>query len=149
MFGKKEVIREVVRKEHVPYEKLVTIHEHKAPTDESLSLLKEMKEKATAEIHSAFRVFNNEVNGVAIFTSEDVPTGEFKCHAKFMLNGKEHLIKTIFERHEFNRSLDLPEIEERFIKSLHEKFAEIIAKEIINQALESRELHRSVLGRLR
>ena len=53
-------------KEYVPYEKDVTIHEHRAPTDESVRLLNEFEEKARKNIIHKISVNENNLNAVSI-----------------------------------------------------------------------------------
>ena len=48
----------------IPYDKKVTINEHKAPTDESIKLLKEMEEKAFQKITEAYYIESTTINGI-------------------------------------------------------------------------------------
>lgn len=53
-------------KEAVPYAKTVTVHEHKAPTDESIRLYQEIEEKAFQNILHRIQVNDNALNFGAI-----------------------------------------------------------------------------------
>ena len=71
----------------VPYEK--TVHEHRAPTDESIKILREMEEKSRQQIVEKFVVNNNVVNGsVTLF--RDAMTDNHECRVRLVLNGDEH-----------------------------------------------------------
>ncbi len=70
MFSKKIILQPPIEK-HIPYEKEVHIHEHKAPTDESIKLYDELREKAIKSITGRFEVRDAEISGVAISFEED------------------------------------------------------------------------------
>jgi hypothetical protein len=69
-----------------------TVHEHKAPTDDSLKLLKEMQEKALHSIIDSFKVESNTMNGhIVVF--KDYYAFKFMCGYKFELNGTTFIDK--------------------------------------------------------
>ena len=68
-----------------------TVHEHKAPTDESIKLLREMEAKARKEITVHLRATNNAFNG-AIYSLPTV-TDERQYWVVFSLNGREYEFK--------------------------------------------------------
>lgn len=65
-----------------------TVHEHRAPTDESVRLLREMENKATEQIIQAVRIENTEFKGV-LHTTREVLTGDVRFTIVFSLNGKK------------------------------------------------------------
>jgi hypothetical protein len=76
------------RTHYVPYEK--TVHEHRAPTDESIRLYKEMKEKAEQSVLDSFELENNLVNArVVVCKSAEYFNQKLQVHYKTMINGHE------------------------------------------------------------
>lgn len=74
-----------------------TFHTHnislnRAPTDESLKLLKEFEEKAEEKYLSKFEVADNELNLLSLDAWHEF-TGERTCVIKFKLNGQEYTSK--------------------------------------------------------
>ena len=66
----------------------VTVHEHRAPTDESVRLLKEMEEKAREKIFDSFRLDGNGFECV-IQCERDCMTMDTTAVAVFSLNGRK------------------------------------------------------------
>ena len=111
MFGKKEIIREV-RTEHVPYNQ--TVHIHKAPTDDSIRLVEEYKEKIMKGIIDKVNVQDNLLNGLVMYVSHGhcpYPEGEHELFYKFSINNeriegsckfkagkREDILKLLFEK---------------------------------------------------
>jgi hypothetical protein len=88
-FHKSETIRET---EYVPYEK--TVHEHKAPTDESIKLLNEMQEKARHNILATMELESNVLKANGIFFQNDHPAyNNIAIALRFILNGKEIIVE--------------------------------------------------------
>ena len=76
-----------VRREYVPYEK--NIHHHRAPTDDSIRLYKEMEEKSREELVGHVRLGGNNFDGVCAVFDEDF--GYRRCYRfKYELNGDEY-----------------------------------------------------------
>ena len=74
----------------VPYEK--TVHEHRAPTDESVKLLREMEEAARNQVRGAFITKSNELCGAVIHTNPSI-VGGYDIYVRFKLNGKTYETK--------------------------------------------------------
>jgi len=89
---------------YVPYEKVVT--EKKAPTDESIKLLKEMEEKVLQKIVEAYHIESNIMNGVVFKTFKDPLNVKEQFIVVFNVNGKEHIIKKYVEEKELLRGGD-------------------------------------------
>lgn len=71
----------------------VDVHEHKAPTDESIKLYHELLEKARAEIVSITLegVANNVLSHVRIACSMQHLSDQLQIKIAFKLNGVEHV----------------------------------------------------------
>ena len=121
--------------EYVPYEKSVTINEYKAPTDESLKLLKEYEDKAKLNLINKIEAKDN-ILGSPIFYFQNDISSDLMFVGKFKLNGKE--IK-------FNGNIDRFELEQSKFgfgsnatkKFLAEKISEVITLEILKQLDQS------------
>lgn len=75
-------------KEAVPYAKTVTIHEHRAPTDDSLRLCQEMEEKVLQRILCRLQANDNALNFRAIVLLPRIGINHEAVYS-FILNGKE------------------------------------------------------------
>ena len=73
--------------EYIPYTK--TVIEKRAPTDESIRLYGEMKEKAYASVLDTLELHDNILNMTAILYEDFDHDLYHMCKYKFMLNGKE------------------------------------------------------------
>lgn len=69
---------------YVPYEK--TVHEHRAPTDDSIKLYKEIKEKAYNSILASISINDNTLNMKGI-VYRDFCEFSIKCSYSAKLNG--------------------------------------------------------------
>lgn len=72
--------------EYVPYEK--TVIEKRAPTDESIRLYEEMKEKAYSSILGSIELRDNVLNANCIMY-EEVFSRDKVCKYRLTLNGRE------------------------------------------------------------
>lgn len=70
---------------YVPYEK--TVHEHRAPTDDSIKLYKEIKEKAYDSILDSISINDNTLNMKGI-VYRDLYEFSIKCSYSANLNGR-------------------------------------------------------------
>jgi hypothetical protein len=68
----------------------IDVHEHKAPTDASIKLYDEIKEKAYNSIIESFKLENNVVSMVYTYYS-DFYAFKNVLKYRFLLNGKEHI----------------------------------------------------------
>lgn len=85
MFNKTFVFPQT-RTEYVPYEK--TVVEKRAPTDESIKLYEEMKEKAYSSILGTIELRDNMLNVNSILY-EEYNSMDKVCKYRLMLNGRE------------------------------------------------------------
>lgn len=72
----------------------VTVHEHRAPTDESIKLYDEMLKKARAEIISQIAApHDNVLSHATVQANYNCATLDVRCLVVFKLNGREHKLK--------------------------------------------------------
>ena len=107
----------------------VTIHEHRAPTDQSVKLLREMEKAARDKVEQSIRVSDN----------------GFECVVHVMHNGFEHetIARAIFK---LNGKEMRAEVRERMlghqpkveaIVDLHDKLRDEVARVIANEVLNA------------
>ena len=77
-------------REYVPYTKNVNVTEHRAPTEDSIRLYKEMEEKAERSIIAKERFEDNELNGIITYTEITRESFDVKAHIRFSLNKKDY-----------------------------------------------------------
>ena len=114
-----------------PVQTNTTIHEHRAPTDESIKLFKEMQDKAFTSVISNIEVETN------IFT------GKIVCFNRNYYNGYDYQLIFIFnlgnERFEIKENIDEFEFrvlnKENLIEKLFEKVSFVIADKLFKQAI--------------
>lgn len=107
----------------------VNVHEHRAPTDESVKLLREMEAKAEAEVLKAVSVESNGFTCV-VHQSLDVMSDKVRWRAIFKLNGKPMTANTESDpRHERHMQDRL----DQFAK-LRDEMAKVIATEVLSDA---------------
>jgi len=84
-------------KEFIPYDKKVSITEHRAPTDESLRILNEMREKVKGDIVARVILNDNLFNVTAFIFRNDVLHDQYEWLARYTINGKEFTPSGKFE----------------------------------------------------
>lgn len=77
----------------VPYEKTITVNEHRAPTDKSVELLNDFQKRAEGNIIHSINCTDNIFEYNAFFIQANLPSDNLTFYAKFKLNGKEYVIK--------------------------------------------------------
>lgn len=85
MFNRTTIV-EAPEKEYVPYEKSVTVHQHRAPTDESIRLAKDYEEKIWKDIASRVTVDIPSIDSSYVQTEES--HYDRARHIFFKVNGK-------------------------------------------------------------
>ena len=103
---------------HVPYEKSVTVHEHRAPTDESVNILNEMEEKARQNIVRKIFVHDNIVNGVVLEFFHQETSSRIMTF-KFKVNGQDVIFD--LKRSDYERAMDKREIVDHLLKAACEE----------------------------
>ena len=121
----------------VPYEKNVTVYEHKAPTDKSLELLNEMQKKAQRNIITTIKIEENFLKAVAIYYRDEMMMDRMTYHIRFELNGKEYKIEDYIDGFEWRQEMSKSYMglgHETIFRALHKKFSEVIAYELMKQS---------------
>jgi len=70
-----------------------TIHEHRAPTDKSVELLREMESASKESIVGSCLIEDNLLNGLVVIFMRQAHVMSRVAYIRFTLNGKEHVIK--------------------------------------------------------
>lgn len=132
MFRKQTPI--ILREQHTEY---VTreVHEHRAPTDESVKLLKEMEEVALKKIVDAVHVGNTSFECV-VHHDNDFATNRIILGSIFKLNGAKQTAKIYLDRSELAD-------QEAVVTKLRDEMAKVIATQILRPALASMRLPRA------
>lgn len=99
------------------------VHEHRAPTDESVKLLNEMQRKAEQNIIANLSTSNNtlQVSATRFFAPMEMRD---EWAVKMTLNGKPHQFKVSLPYHAGTSSEDA-------IQALHKALAEEIAQKVL------------------
>ncbi len=126
------------RTEHVPYTK--TIIEKKAPTDESIRIYDEMRQKAHDSVLLTLELKDNAFSVVAV-VERRMDMFALSCFYKFSLNGQEFsdsfdIDKDLFKDKDYNKFL------EKLIASVSEKVSYIISELIARDLMKIRLLDR-------
>ena len=111
-----------------------TVHEHRAPTDDSIRLVNEMQSKVKDDIIMRMNIDENEVKAVAVLFRPNIASNSVECCIRVILNGKEHF-STI--------NLDRVEVQQRghtggnrkIIEHIFEEFSKAIAQELLKEKL--------------
>lgn len=97
------------------------VTEKRAPTDESVRLLREMEKEALNKIIHNIDLSNNQFSA-RLLVFEDLLNQTTKGKVLFSLNGKKH---------ELNVSFGVLELKEDMIKMCHDELAKYVAREIL------------------
>ena len=113
------------------YPQKITVTENKAPTDDSVKLLREMERKAEDNMLDSVIINDNILNGVSVMSVFNVFGGR-AVHIRFKLNGKDYHVKEVID------DLNLVMLSRgELYKMLYEAAAKEISREIIIHAIES------------
>ena len=103
-----------------------TVHEHKAPTDDSIRLAVEMREKALESVIDSIKVQSNSFSG-QVAQMIDPATFEKCIVVIFALNGKRFKIKVSYD---FMLTLSTNDMRKRY-ELVAEEMSKAIALELI------------------
>lgn len=96
---------------HVRFPETIKVHEHKAPTDESIRLMEEMHNKAMSNIIAKVKVDgDNIVSGMAYLIEQPWMMDSMKIICKFKINGQEFTIEKPINREELITQTGAPYI---------------------------------------
>ena len=73
----------------ITFPNTIQIHEHKAPTDQSIKLMEEAHDKAIKNIIAKVKVENNLVNGECFAMDQPYNLHDIKLFFKFKINDRE------------------------------------------------------------
>jgi hypothetical protein len=106
----------------------VTITEHRAPTDESIKIMKEMEQKVLENIISSIRSEDNYLNAAAFLVRDNL-MGNWNIHVKYTYNKHQRVVKYSFDFLDIKQGMDY------IILKTKEAIAEDIAQVIVNSTL--------------
>lgn len=120
----------------------ITHHEHRAPTDESIKILREMEEKARDNLILAIRIDDGPIPMAVQVFRDFLNEG---CHVamRLRIGGKEEVVK--FHLKEFELNTDL----HKFIDEVHDRAFGALVKQFgpaLTQALLSRAVKPAMMG---
>jgi len=125
----------------VPYEKTVTVTEHRAPTDHSVELLNEFTEKAKQNIIDTIHIKNNVIECVVVYYSDDLLKDRINFWLRFKLNDKEYKLNGDIEKTELMEVHSAHGLRvQKVFDLLVKKYSEIIAIEILKQTPQSHQI---------
>ena len=116
-------------------------HEHRAPTDESVKLLKEMEEQALAKIDETIRIEGNGFNGIIHLMRESYDD-TLRARAIYELNGRKMTTDHSVSAWKYTNTHTL---RETLMKELRDKMATEIATVVLLGAFEKSEEARKAL----
>ena len=111
--------------EYVPYEKEVTIN--RAPTDESVALLKDMEKSIMNKVVAQLTIKNNDLDVNGLFIQNDLPLNSYTFYGIFKMNGTTYKFNAEidhFDLHEANLSYDRTNA---VIKIIFDKISKVIS----------------------
>ena len=120
-----------ITESQAPIHNTTTIHENKAPTDDSIKLYEEVKEKAYESIIRSVKIEDNGLNG-SMTVFRDLLSYSTRAAYRFTLNKKEY--KGDFECDE-SFGLNTHDVLDKFI----EKLSQSIALELMNMSMLGRD----------
>jgi hypothetical protein len=113
---------------HTTTEVTKNIHEHRAPTDQSVALLREMEQAARDKIIASVHINDTSFDGT-IHIQKRFEDDVFEFVAIFSLNGQRLTAKHV------TRDIDRGD-KHKAIRDLRDEIAKVIANTIIQPALE-------------
>jgi hypothetical protein len=129
VFDKLNIVQPV--REYVPYAKTVTVQEHRAPTDDSIRIYKEMEEKANKNILCSIEIRDNILNINAVVIAPPEALAAWKCLYHFTLNGRDIQGEIKLKYHEL-MAIDKNEI----LRTIVDQAARHIAVEMLQHLPE-------------
>lgn len=119
MFNKTTIVRPVVgpgRTEYVPFEKSVTVHEHRAPTDASIAIYRELEEKAWDSVISKLV---EEIPSIqAQYLVVERNPADRNLYVAFKINGRLIKLKVSSHDHLIGKSEVIQAVAEEIVNQL-------------------------------
>lgn len=135
MFDRNTVVLSSGRTQH--HDHHVTVKEHRAPTDESVKLLREMEQAARDNVLASYQLTDNLISGVVEVVQDPMKLHPYRLVATLKINGKIMQFAA-----DIKPSNVLPTQQEMAI-ALLDALSEGIAKELLNI-----NLHDSIISML-
>ena len=110
-----------------------TITEKRAPTDESVKLLKEMEEKAERKFIDRIDIETNILNYTVLEYAEDITTACNKFRYFVNINGKDYYNDVSVDRHELMNS------PMALLNVIQKDLANLISKDIVVHKINNQE----------
>jgi len=133
MFDKYQIGRTVTQ--YVPYEK--EVNEHRAPTDESIKLYEEIKEKAYDSILNSISINNNTINLSAIVCKDPC---DYKTFVRYKLRVNDaEMIGEVKLKQDF--TFDKTEIIKNIFEDLSKSLVENLLKNLLMDSVNKIVLH--------
>ena len=100
------------------YPQRVTVTENRAPTDESIKILRDIEERARGHVLQTFQVENHVVDGVVVVFQMSASDFQKKAYIRFRINGKDFSFAEVMP--EGALALDRRQAIEMFFKAVRE-----------------------------
>jgi len=111
-----------------------TIHEHRAPTDDSVKLLREMEDASKESIVGMCKIEDNTLNGVIVIFERMPGFMNRLAYIRFTFNGKEHVIKEqLDDSFEFNKDAAV----KMLFNAVHQRIDEALRPDIVKALLKN------------
>ena len=124
--------------EYVTHEvtKNVNITEKRAPTDESIKILREMEEKTREQIVHSFYVDQNCLKAVAIFWRKDECMMVLRCLFRYEINGHSFQDECEIDRRQIRKDFakEKESLEDAVIKRIQAHFCVSVARMAFHMA---------------
>ncbi len=107
------------------------VHEHRAPTDDSIRILREMEAKARENVIASFPFANNLFEG-RVFVGQDFAEMNVHLFVRFTLNGNLHEVK--LESKRFQSTQDM-------LKHVTAQLADYLASQVLAGLFTDDDIH--------
>jgi hypothetical protein len=105
----------------------IDVHEHRAPTDESVKLLAQLEREAEARVINRIQMPGNDFHGV-VHIETDERSAVMRAVAIFDINGKRKRATAEVSATQLHTDSDQP-----LLKELHTAVANLVAAELLTQ----------------
>lgn len=138
LFGDKYEINHTTSAPAYPQTINKTVHEHRAPTDDSVKLLREMESASKESIIGSVLVEDNTLNGLVVIFNMEPAIFARVAYIRFTFNGKEHVVKKELDhKFEWGRPEDKTEAVRMLFDAVMEQLGEEMWPEIVKALIEN------------
>jgi hypothetical protein len=117
------------------YPQKVTVTENRAPTDDSVKLLREMEEKAKQQVIESFIADSNEIKGAVVRMQRCAMTPDTETWVTFVLNGERVQVRV--EISDQVVALDSREAQRLLIETLAKKITDWLARRFLHKGTDN------------